>query len=423
MKTKLSIYIHIPFCVKKCLYCDFLSAPCNSAERASYVEALVDEIYYSLRPDEDLMDKYEVSTVFFGGGTPSLLSIEQIKSIMDALKERFAMDPEAEITMECNPGTVDMDKLEGIRALGINRLSIGLQSANDEELKRLGRIHNYKDFMSTYENARKAGFDNINIDIMSAIPGQSMDTYVDTLNKVVELKPEHISSYSLIIEEGTPYYLRYGDDVYEGIEMEDDTRVKELSDLPDEDTEREMYYETERVLNSGGYNRYEISNYSIQGKECKHNSGYWQGTEYLGFGIGASSYFKNVRYTNTDDFVDYISKCHKLGQDENPVYDDEDYDWSYDYISQLKKEGYHQAIQPLSENEKIEEYMYLGLRMMKGISIKRFYVNFKRDIFDVYGSAINKLCDEKLLIIEGDQIRLTKLGIDVSNRVLANFLL
>lgn len=423
MKTNLSIYIHIPFCVKKCLYCDFLSAPCNGAERASYVEALIDEIRYSLCPDEDLMDKYVVSTVFFGGGTPSLLSVEQLNSIMEALKERFDIAKDAEITLECNPGTVDEEKLTAIYKAGINRLSIGLQSANDEELKRLGRIHNFNDFMSTYKNARKVGFNNINIDIMSAIPGQDLDSYKATLDKVVELRPEHISSYSLIIEEGTPYYLRFGDDVYEGIEQEDDTCVKELPDLPDEDTEREMYYETNKVLKAAGYNRYEISNYSVEGKESIHNSGYWQGTEYLGFGIGASTYFKNVRYTNTDDFVDYINKCHKLSQDENPVYDDEDYDWSYDYISQLKKEGYHQAIQLLSENEKIEEYMYLGLRMMKGISIKGFYVNFKRDIFDVYGETLNKLVKEKLIQIDEDSIRLTEYGIDISNRVLANFLL
>lgn len=423
MKTNLSIYIHIPFCVRKCLYCDFLSAPCNGAERASYVEALTEEIEYSLRPDEDLMDKYVVSTIYFGGGTPSLLSIDQIKSIMAALRDRFDIAEDAEITMECNPGTVDDAKLSDFLAAGVNRLSIGLQSGNDEELKRLGRIHNYSDFMSTYLAARKIGFNNINIDIMSAIPGQTLESYRETLKKVTELKPEHISSYSLIIEEGTPYYQRYGEEPVSLFGEENDTFVKGLPDLPDEDVEREMYYETNRVLRAAGYNRYEISNYSIAGKESKHNSGYWQGTEYLGLGIGASSYFKNVRYTNTDDFIDYISKCHKLGQDENPVYDDEDYDWSYDYISQLKKEGYHQAIQPLSENEKMEEFMYLGLRMMKGISIKQFYVNFKREIFDVYGKAITKLCDEKLLIIEDDRIMLTELGIDVSNRVLANFLL
>ena len=430
MKTRLSIYIHIPFCVKKCLYCDFLSAPCEEADRNEYVEALIDEITYSLRPDEDLWDKYQVESIFFGGGTPTLLSCEQIDRIFAALRERFGISENAEITFECNPGTVDEAKIQALVRNGVNRLSIGLQSADDEELKRLGRIHNYEDFVRTYDMARQNGLHNINVDLMSAIPGQSLEDYRESLKKVLALKPEHISSYSLIIEEGTPYYKRYGDSLYDSVnefeedeDPETDTFVSSLPDLPDEDTEREMYYDTARYLGEAGYERYEISNYAKPGKECIHNTGYWTGVDYLGFGLGASSYYRGVRYSNTEDFTDYIHKCHKLAMEENPNPYEEDEDETFDYLGQLQKEGYHEAIHPLTENERMEEYMFLGLREMSGISIHRFYVNFHRDIFDVYGQALEKLSYQKLLIIEGDNIRLTDLGIDVSNQVLSNFLL
>lgn len=429
MKTKLSIYIHIPFCVKKCLYCDFLSAVCDKAERASYLEALIEEISYSLRGDDDLWDNYEVGTIFFGGGTPSTLTGGQINKIMSALKERFVICEDAEITMECNPGTVTEENMSEYIKAGINRLSIGLQSANDEELKRLGRIHNFKEFDETIKIARKLGLHNINVDIMSALPGQSLESYEETLKTVLSYKPEHISSYSLIIEEGTPFFKRFGDSAYDMVDEFDTgddnsvSYVMGLPDLPDEDTERQMYYKTDELLSNNGYHRYEISNYSLENMECRHNSGYWTGVDYLGFGLGAASYYKGVRYNNTTDMIDYIQKCHKLTQEKNPnPYFDEEDD-KFDYLGQLSEEGFHEAIHPLTQNEKIEEYMFLGLRMMKGISKQQFYVNFGRKIEDVFGEVLDKLLLHKLIIIDGDVIALTNLGIDVSNQVLANFLL
>ena len=272
-KNKLGIYIHIPFCLRKCLYCDFLSDKACESDRADYVEALCNEIKYFAITDGKLTESHIVRTVFFGGGTPSILEGGQIATIMDTLRDRFEIAKDAEITIECNPGTASKEKMIQWRAAGINRLSIGLQSANDDELKNLGRIHDYEQFLNTYKWAREAGFENVNVDLMSAIPGQTPESYRNTLEKIIELRPEHISAYSLIIEEGTPFYDMYGEGGKE----------KMGEQLPDEDTEREMYYLTKQLLSENGYHRYEISNYSLEGFECEHNKSYWIGTEYLGF--------------------------------------------------------------------------------------------------------------------------------------------
>ncbi len=469
-RRKLAIYVHIPFCVKKCLYCDFLSAKGTAAEKQEYVDALIKEIEYYGLDDSDLNSQYEVATVFFGGGTPSILEAAQIGRILEAIRNRFnmvscdvpvdkqgvnntdgsGMAAVAEITIECNPGTATKEKLQAWKEMGINRISIGLQSANDDELKHLGRIHNYQEFLDTYNWAREAGFENINIDLMSAIPGQTLESYSQTLEKVIKLKPEHISSYSLIVEEETPFYDIYGEDkestatvnikgeVVPQSQMGADMQL--WPDLPDEDTEREMYYLTDQLLRGAGYHRYEISNYSMDGYECAHNKSYWDGTEYIGFGLGASSYIKNIRYSNTDDWYKYIGACNNKGNAQNQPYyvgagdysEDDDFEEELEASRSLSREEfgqillaekYHEAIQLMSVNEQMEEFMYLGLRMMKGISKEEFRSRFHKNIEEVYGTAIDKLRSEGLLDVEADVIRLTAKGIDVSNRVLANFLL
>ena len=274
----ISLYIHIPFCVRKCHYCDFLSAPCDDETRQTYVEVLCTEIQQRA---EQFKDK-KVDTIFFGGGTPSILSIEQTKQIVSTIRKYFQILPDTEISMEMNPGTVDRKKLETYKKLGINRLSIGLQSADNEELKILGRIHTWEDFLQTWELVREVGFDNVNIDLMSALPGQTVESYEGTLRKVLALKPEHISAYSLIVEEGTLFYEWFESD------NEKEKRVTNKK-LPDENTDRQMYELTKKLLEEQGYYRYEISNYALKGYECKHNIGYWKRKEYLGLGLGAAS--------------------------------------------------------------------------------------------------------------------------------------
>lgn len=381
MKQILELYIHIPFCIRKCRYCDFLSAPQDEETRERYVEALLREI----SAHRDKRESYEVSTVFFGGGTPSVLSPSQVKRIFEALQDSFAIHPDAEISMEANPGTVTEEKLRTYRACGINRISFGLQSADNEELRLLGRIHTYEEFEENFRLARKCGFDNINVDLMSAIPRQTMDSLERTLAKVISLGPEHISAYSLIVEEGTPFFNLYGE------------RGPLESELPGEEEERQMYYRTKEMLAEAGYQRYEISNYATQGKECRHNLGYWERANYLGLGLGSSSLMDNVRFRNTEDLEFY-----------------------------LKNSGSPKSIQreraELSVKEQMEEFIFLGLRKMEGISAEEFKACFHRDIKEVYEKQIDHLMREGLLWRRGDRIFLTEKGIDVSNCVFAEFL-
>ena len=272
--SPIEIYIHIPFCVKKCDY---------------YVQALLREI--------DAVKEGKgrsVSSIFIGGGTPSVLDAGFIGEILNRIRNKFQIQNDAEITIEANPGTADYGKLQAYRDYGINRLSIGLQSPDDRELKILGRIHNYEQFLETYKKARKAGFDNINVDLMSAIPDQTYKGWEKNLRTVAELEPEHISAYSLIIEEGTPFAARQ-------------------LNLPDEDTEYNMYEATARILKEYGYKQYEISNYAKKGLECRHNKGYWQRTDYLGLGLGASSLLDHMRFSNTADMKEYIGNSSLSG--------------------------------------------------------------------------------------------------------------
>lgn len=364
-KLPLEIYIHIPFCIRKCAYCDFLSFSSDEETRRRYVSGVLEEI----RQSGSLADEYEVSTVFFGGGTPSILSGEQIRQLLGQLKEQFVFRPDAEITIEANPGTVDEKKLYKYREAGINRISFGLQSADNKELKLLGRIHTWEQFLESFHLARKAGFMNINIDLMSALPGQTVDSYRETLRRVLELDPEHISAYSLILEEGTPFY-----DKYDG--------HPEL--LPTEDEERQMYYDTKRILHAHGYERYEISNYAKPGFACRHNLGYWNRADYKGFGLGAASLIKNVRLSNQDDLAEYL---------------------------QGHFEGNEEA---LTEQAVREEYFFLGLRKMEGV--------FPGIYREHYGKLLEKLQMQQLLDEKNGRIYLTEKGIDVSNYVLAQFL-
>ena len=377
---ELEIYIHIPFCVRKCAYCDFLSGPSDEADRELYVKLLCDEIEACKGKTEE----YQVSTVFFGGGTPSVLSGKQIERIIQSLRENLQFRWDAEITLEANPGTVSEEKLHSYKKAGINRLSIGLQSVHDEELKLLGRIHTYSEFLTTYHMARKCGFQNINIDLISAIPGQTVESWCETLQTVLALAPEHISAYSLIIEPRTPFYDMYGEDSGENTQQ-----IK----LPSEDDERIMYWKTKEILAEAGYARYEISNYAKPGFECRHNIGYWQRTPYLGFGTGAATLFEEKRYTNPPDI--------------------ETYRISFD-------NKFHGEM--LSREEQMEEFMFLGLRMMQGISKTAFHEMFGKEIENVYGEQICKLKDIKLLEEKADRIYLTEKGIDVSNAVFVEFM-
>lgn len=368
----LSIYIHIPFCAKKCLYCDFLSYPAPAEERKAYLELLLSEI-----EGQALFYKgHQVISAFIGGGTPSVLDGGEIEEILCKLKNCFRFEDTAELTIEVNPGTVTEEKLEAYLRAGINRLSIGLQSTNEEELRTLGRIHDYRRFCHTYEMARKMGFHNINIDLMSAIPGQSYDSYKETLEKVLAHGPEHISAYSLILEEGTWFY----------------EHRKELV-FPTEEEDRQLYELTGEMLTAHGYHRYEISNYAKEGYECEHNKVYWKRGDYLGFGLGAASMVEEVRFENPRTLADYRTRV-RTGVVENRQY--------------------------LSVAEQMEEFMFLGLRLMEGIEKKDFLQKFGVPIENIYGETLSRLRRDGL-IEEDEPIRLTPYGVDISNYVMAQF--
>ena len=400
----LEIYIHIPFCVKKCDYCDFLSAPADLETKEKYVEALINEI----KLNKNKMSEYVVDTVFIGGGTPSLLEENQISKIMSVLRDNCNMSENPEITIECNPGTITESKLCEYKKSGINRISFGLQSANDEELKSIGRIHNYAGFLESYNLARKCGFDNINVDLMSALPGQTLKSYEETLNKVVRLEPEHISAYSLIVEENTLMYYRVKK-----------AQIKGINILPDEESERKMYYLTNNILRSNGYRKYEISNYSKPGKECKHNIGYWQRKEYLGFGIGAASLYKENRYNNISDINKYIEVLTNNIKENsiNNVGNSSEVENQVNILNSIVKN-----LQQLTERDRMEEFMFLGLRMMEGVSMEKFEQYFGKTYMEVYGKVQKRMEDKRFLINDNGYVKLTEFGIDLSNYVMSEFL-
>lgn len=394
-KEELSLYIHIPFCVRKCGYCDFLSAPADEKARDRYVQALLMEI--ERYQGTETADR-KIKTLYIGGGTPSILSVDQLDCIMQKIKYTFNFCDDIEASMEMNPGTASKEKCRALYQMGINRLSIGLQSTNDMELKTLGRIHSYEDFINTYTWCREAGFQNINVDLMAALPYQIVESYTTGLRKIIRLAPEHISAYSLILEEGTPFYQKYNSGCYP---------------LPDEEQERLMYRETEQILAQAGYERYEISNYAKKGYACRHNLVYWQGGDYLGLGLGSSSYMDGVRFHNTTDFNTYVNQG-----------------------------AYVEDREELSVQAKMEEFMFLGLRVMAGVSGTEFEKRFGKTMEDVYGDVLRKHEEEGLLQIERkedrkeaaaaepakgktniEKVMLTTNGVGVSNYVFADFLL
>ena len=378
-RIPLELYVHIPFCVKKCEYCDFLSGPAGKEIQKAYVQALLKEIQGSV----DDSDR-EIVSVFIGGGTPSLLDASDISEIMKMLKKKFVFSDQAEVTIEANPGTLTLQKLRIYRESGINRLSLGLQSVNNDELRMLGRIHDFQGFLESYELARKAGFDNINVDLIFAVPGQTRKGWEYNLRTVAELQPEHVSAYSLIIEEGTPF------------------AEKEL-DLPDEDTEYEMYEDTSRILQEYGYAQYEISNYARDGYICRHNSGYWKRTEYLGLGLGAASLMPwkgsraVLRFHNTENMQEYLQ-------------------WS----GCPKKIRKNETL--LSVKEQEGEFMFLGLRMTEGVSETGFYKRFDVPMEEVYGEVLEKYKSMGFMEKNKDLWRFTRQGIHVSNQILSDFL-
>lgn len=380
----LELYVHIPFCVRKCEYCDFLSAPAGADTQQEYVRNLLLEIEQKGVRCTD----YEVTTIFFGGGTPSILKAGWIADILNAIHRNFKVRKDAEITIECNPGTLTFEKISIYKSAGINRISVGLQSASDAELRELGRIHTYGDFLKSYDLIRKKGFSNVNIDLMAALPGQTLKSYEQTLRRVLALKPEHISAYSLIIEEGTPFYEKY----------EADELLREKGEksqmLPSEETERLMYERTKELLLAHGYERYEISNYARRGYACRHNIGYWRRENYLGFGLGSASLLENERFHNTTDLTDYLGG---------------------DYLA------YEQ--EKLDKKSQMEEFIFLGLRMTDGISTECFRQTFGLTVELVYGPVLEQQIADQLLRKEDGRIFLTERGLDVSNYVMAQFLL
>lgn len=394
-RKPLELYIHIPFCVRKCQYCDFLSfgtederlkdGQCHPTRQRPvpdiYIEALCREIrWYGAKK---ALKHRPVISVFFGGGTPSLMAEDQLRTVMSVLRENFLFDRHAEITMEANPGTLTPEKLIMARRYGINRLSLGLQSTDENELRILGRLHSYGAFLQSFKWAREAGFKNINVDIITAVPEQTIDSYRKTLEQVLRLEPEHISAYSLIIEPGTPFE-----------KLEEEGKLK----LPDEDMEREMYHLTQAMLKVKGYERYEISNYAKKGFECRHNIGYWRRTDYLGLGLGASSLMGDYRFSNPSNMTTYLQ--------EKPEHN-----------------TWYEAVEKLTEKSSMEEFMFLGLRMTQGVREKSFEEAFGEKIMSIYGHVIKKYCAEGFLQRKNGRIALTEQGMDVANHVMSDFLL
>ena len=382
---RLGIYVHIPFCAKKCDYCDFYSLVSSEDEKKAYIEALKREIREA---SKKVSDEYRVYTIYFGGGTPSIIKADYIKEILEEIRLGFRLykdDFYPEITIECNPKTVDMEKLLMYKEAGINRISLGLQSANNDELKLLGRIHTFEDFLDSYDMVRKSGFTNVNIDLMSAIPNQKISIYERSLDELIKLNPEHISSYSLIIEEGTPFYKKYAE------------KAPFVKDLPSEDEDRAMYELTLERLKEAGYKRYEISNYAKDGYCSRHNTSYWERVPYLGFGVGASSLFENERYDNVGNLKEYIKNAG---------------------VSDIRKN-----ITKLSIKDEMSEFMFLGLRLTDGISKRMFTKKFTFTVEEIFGDVLKKHINNELLIDNGAFLKLSDRGLDISNYVLSDFLL
>lgn len=374
----LGLYIHVPFCAQKCYYCDFNSYKINSNQKKEYLINIEREMKFY---KEEFKDKC-FDTVFFGGGTPSILTVDELQELVNNINENFNIKKDAEITIECNPGTINREKLEAMKKMGINRLSIGLQATQNYHLKSIGRIHTYEEFEKNYYDALDIGFENINIDLMYALPNQKTQEWKDTLDKIIKLNPSHISAYSLILEEGTKLYYMYQNKEFE---------------LLDEDTDINMYNYTIDTLKRHGYNQYEISNYSKEDLECKHNIIYWKCDNYLGLGPGASGFIGDTRYSNIEDICEY-NKC--IMQNIRPVSEEIE----------------------LTKKDKIEEFIFMGLRMNEGINVDIFKERFDTDFYDIYQEVMDKLIKRELVRFDGKNISLTQKGREISNSVFIEFL-
>lgn len=376
MVKDLGIYVHIPFCLQKCGYCDFVSFCSTDEQREEYVSALITEIE-KLSP---FAKERTISTVYIGGGTPTTLSNSQLSRILNSLHENFDIKEDAEITVEANPETVTLKLMRSLKDAGVNRISLGVQAMQDKHLKAIGRIHDVKKVIEAYASCKIAGFNNINYDLIFALPNQSKNEFLDGLCDLLKLEPPHLSLYSLQLEEGTPLYA-------------DKNNLKFVS----EDEERNIYYEAREILKASGLYQYEISNFAKQGFESRHNLRYWNCSEYLGIGLNASSYFNNVRYTNPCDLTEYLN----FVQNFKPLYKEND---------------------ALTENEQMSEILVLGLRKTDGIKLKDFEQKFKKDIFSVFKKQINKHIESGLISLSEDKLYLTEKGIDLSNQVLCDFI-
>ena len=373
-KSELGIYIHIPFCVKKCYYCDFVSFTNQNANIKKYIQAILKEL------EQYDLNKYNITTIYIGGGTPSAISSAYIVNILEKIKEKLENNntewKDIEITIEVNPGTVTKEKLQDYKSVGVNRLSIGLQTTNDNLLKIIGRIHTYEEFLETYKLAEEVGFKNVNVDLMIGLPSQTIQDLKDSLNKVINLEPKHISTYSLILEENT---------VLEKL-VESGKLI-----LPDEDMERQMYWYVKNTLELNGYNHYEISNFAKEGFESKHNLNCWEQKQYIGLGLAASSYINNERYSNVSDMKKYLNGSGKIIEERQSIEDTE------------------------------KEYMLLGLRKTSGVNISKFKEKFACNPLFLFREELNKLVMDKLIAVDTNNIKLTNKGLDFANLVWEEF--
>lgn len=385
-EKELGIYIHIPFCKQKCYYCDFVSFSNKKEYIEKYIETLKREI------DSYDLSNYNITTIYIGGGTPSRIPSEKIQEILEKIRQKISENQtrwkNIEITIELNPGTVDEEKIKKYKEIGINRLSIGLQSTNNKLLKEIGRIHTFEDFKDTYNTMKKVGFENINVDLMIGLPNQTISDVKESLNEIIKLNPTHVSVYSLIVEENT--------------KMEQLINNKELQ-LPDEELERQMYWYVKNTLELNGYNHYEISNFAKKGKESKHNLNCWEQKEYIGLGLAAYSYLNGVRYGNTSDIEKYINVQDFLNS------------------SELEESGIRIVDEVQSLEDKRKEYMLLGLRKIDGVSIQNFKEKFVENPIFLFRKELEKLVNEELIAIDGDCIRLTNKGLDLANIVWEEF--
>ena len=402
MKRELELYIHIPFCVKKCNYCDFLSFHAGEEIQDAYISQLLREIALS----SGFAGDYSVRSVFIGGGTPSIISEHHIAGILETINKYYYTKPDIEITIECNPASAMRHKFAEYKKAGINRLSIGLQSADNAELKMLGRAHTFEEFLKCYQSARMEGFDNINVDLISCIPMQSIRTWKKTLKNTLMLKVDHVSVYNLMIEEGTPFY---------------EMNTKGLLIMPSEEEQAEIDRFTLECMKQYGYERYEFSNFCKPGRQCRHNTGYWSGVPYIGFGIGAASCFENVRWNNIRDIRKYLrlDLDGYFGGVGGPIKES--------MLSETQIESAEQDLRTdvtkLSQNDRMEEFMYLGMRLTSGVSKERFRTEFAKEMDDVFADAIKKNLELGLMEDSGESYRLTDRGIEISNVVLSDFLL